>query len=224
MLGKLLCAYLIVSCCPKPLAVTMARQQTQQQHQQKQVKQLVKCGGDISSSDKGTIQTPYFPGPFPVPIRCQWVIDASDRFPPNNYSIVIYLTQLYVTTGLTFTEFAYYEKGATSIGRQLVHSVTEQNVTRVHWLWTRSPFLVIDFELDRLEGNHLRVMDNLLDVYGVSGAHVSKVSRVLIVAEVLGVKREDTCVKMALLAGIWVPTQFYVIVLLGLLEEGVKSL
>jgi hypothetical protein len=125
----------------------------------------VRCGGEMTS-DKGVIQTPGFPGPFPVPIRCQWVIDTADRVPANNYSVVIYLTQLYVTTGLTFTEFAYYEKGATAIGKQLVHTVTEQNVTLVHWLWTRSPYLVIDFTLDRLEGNHLRVMDQLLDVYG----------------------------------------------------------
>jgi hypothetical protein len=124
----------------------------------------MRCGGRLTS-DRGVIQTPEFPGPFPVPIKCQWVIETADRVPPNN-SIVIYLTQLYVTTGLTFTEFAYYEKGKTAIGKQLVHTVTEQNVTLVHWLWTRSPYLVIDFTLDRLEGNHLRVMDQLLDVYG----------------------------------------------------------
>lgn len=149
--------YLFVSCC-SDILVAMARQ-----HQPKHIP--VKCGGDVSS-DRGVIQTPGFPGPFPVPIRCQWIIDTADRVPPNNYSIVIYLTQLYVTTGLTFTEFAYYEKGATPMGKQLVHTVTEQNVTLVRWLWTRSPYLVIDFTLDRLEGNHLRVMDNLLDVYG----------------------------------------------------------
>lgn len=148
---------LFVSCCSNVLLAMT--------HQQWPKHKTVRCGGEMRS-DRGVIQTPGFPGPFPVPIRCQWIIDAADRVPPNNYSIVIYLTQLYVTTGLTFTEFAYYEKGATPIGKQLVHTVTEQNVTLVHWLWTRSPYLVIDFTLDRLEGNHLRVMDKLLDVYG----------------------------------------------------------
>lgn len=44
--------------------------------------------------------------------------------------------------------------------------MTEQNVTTVQWLLTRRHYLVIDFALERLEGNHLRVLDDLLDVYG----------------------------------------------------------
>nr|CAD7568771.1 unnamed protein product [Timema californicum] len=38
--------------------------------------------------------------------------------------------------------------------------------TEVNWLRSSRPFLVVDFSLDRLEGNHLRALDNLLDVYG----------------------------------------------------------
>ncbi|KAJ9581140.1 hypothetical protein L9F63_023679, partial [Diploptera punctata] len=156
MLRMLVLVYLLVCCCSDKKLVTMANPESKQQS--------VKCGGEIRDV-KGSIHTPGFPGPFPVPIRCQWVIDASESYFPNT-SIVVYFTQLYVTTGLTFTEFAYYSKGSTPMGRQLVHTVTEENATRVHWIWTRSLFLVIDFSLDRLEGNHLRVMDNLLDVYG----------------------------------------------------------
>ena len=148
--------YLILCCCCDKLSVRIANALMKQES--------VKCGGELTDV-KGSIQTPAFPEPFPVPIRCQWVIDASDRF-SSNTSIVVYLTQLYVTTGLTFTEYAYYAKGSTPMGRQLAHAVTEENVTRIHWIWTRSPFLVIDFFLEHLEGNHLRVMDHLLDVYG----------------------------------------------------------
>ena len=156
MWGVLVPVYLLLCYSTEKMSVTMASAQTKQKP--------VKCGGELTA-DKGIIQTPGFPEAFPVPIRCQWIIDASEHFSPNT-SIVVYLTQLYVTTGLTFTEYAYYERGSTPLGRQLAHTVTEENVTRVRWIWTRSPFLVIDFSLDRLEGNHLRVMDYLLDVYG----------------------------------------------------------
>ncbi|GLH12061.1 Uncharacterized protein GBIM_16812 [Gryllus bimaculatus] len=135
-------------------------------HQQQQQRQEVRCGGHLRERT-GVIQTPNFPRPFPVPIRCRWVIDASAlNISTHNVSIVVYLTQLYATAGLTFTEFAYYESDAFHVGEALVHAVTEQNVTLVKWLWSRRPALVVDFALDRLEGNHLRVLDELLDVYG----------------------------------------------------------
>ena len=152
----LVLVYLVICRCYDNMSVTMVSALAKHE--------VVKCGGELTSY-KGSIQTPSFPDPFPVPIRCQWIIDASERF-TSNTSVVVYLTQLYVTTGLTFTEYAYYARGSTPLGRQLAHTVTEENVTRVHWIWTRSPFLVIDFSLQHLEGNHLRVMDHLLDVYG----------------------------------------------------------
>ena len=44
--------------------------------------------------------------------------------------------------------------------------VTDRNATRTTWIRSNTPYLVIDFDLDRLEGNHIRVMDQFLDVYG----------------------------------------------------------
>ncbi|XP_066581227.1 uncharacterized protein [Prorops nasuta] len=122
------------------------------------------CGGRLTAS-RGIISTPNFPDPFPVPIKCQWVIDVSD-FPTTNGTIVVYLTQLYVYKGLRFTEYAYYESDTMNYGVNLLQEVTEGNVFEHKWLRTFRPFLVLEFELERLEGNHVRVLDDLLDVYG----------------------------------------------------------
>jgi len=122
------------------------------------------CGGHLTGP-KGVIHTPNFPGPFPVPIKCRWVIDVSD-IPSTNSSIVIYLTQLYVYKGLRFTEYAYYESETMNFGATLIKEVTEGNVFKYRQFRTFRPFLVVEFELDRLEGNHIRVLNDLLDVYG----------------------------------------------------------
>lgn len=122
------------------------------------------CGGRLAGP-RGVILTPNFPGPFPVPIRCRWVIDVSD-VPSANSSVVVYLTQLYVYKGLRFTEYAYYESETMNFGAALVKEVTEGNVFGYRRLRTFRPFLVVEFELDRLEGSHVRVLNDLLDVYG----------------------------------------------------------
>lgn len=122
------------------------------------------CGGHLTNL-RGVIHTPNFPGLFPVPIKCRWVIDVSD-IPSTNSSIVVYLTQLYVYKGLRFTEYAYYESETMNFGAALIKEVTEGNVFEYRRLRTFRPFLVIEFELDRLEGNHIRVLNDLLDVYG----------------------------------------------------------
>ncbi|XP_046822481.1 uncharacterized protein LOC124425738 isoform X2 [Vespa crabro] len=117
------------------------------------------------TAPKGIIETPNFPKAFPVPITCRWVIDVSD-ITSTNSSIVVYMTQLYVYKGLKLTEYAYYESETTNYGASLVQEVTEGNVFVHRWFRTFRPFLVLEFELDRLEGNHVRVLDDLLDVYG----------------------------------------------------------
>ncbi|CAH1407030.1 unnamed protein product [Nezara viridula] len=124
------------------------------------------CGG-VLTDPTGVIQTPSFPEAFPVPIRCHWLIDSS-ALPEDEVQIVVYLTQLFVTTGLTFTEYAFYDPEDPSLQRNpsLLLSVTEQNSITTRWLFTNSRFLVIELELDRLEGNHVRVLDHLLDVFG----------------------------------------------------------
>lgn len=122
------------------------------------------CGGQLTEP-RGVISTPNFPNSFKVPIKCRWVIDASNINHPNG-SIIVYLTQLYVYKGLRFTEYAYYESETTNFGGSLIKEVTEGNVFQYRWFKTYRPFLVIDFVLDRLEGNHVRVLHDLLNVYG----------------------------------------------------------
>lgn len=62
--------------------------------------------------------------------------------------------------------------------RCLRDRVTEQNLTSVDWVRTQRNYLVVDFTLERLEGNHLRVLDDLLDVYGFNITYeISRVAR-----------------------------------------------
>lgn len=122
------------------------------------------CGGRLAAP-RGLITTPNFPGPFEVPIKCRWVIDASD-LPAENSSIAVYLTQVFVYKGLSFTEYAYYESESLNLGGTKIQDITEGNVFEFRWLKTFRPILVVDFFLDRLEGNHVRVLNDLLDVYG----------------------------------------------------------
>ncbi|XP_039292470.1 uncharacterized protein LOC111052935 isoform X2 [Nilaparvata lugens] len=126
------------------------------------------CGGVLNEA-RGYLQTPGFPDKFAVPIKCKWIIDASLQ--PFNSTIVVYLTQLFVTTGLRFTESLFYDPELSyslgeKFGEKLLHSVTEKNCRSTSWLRTDAKFLIVDFELDQLEGNHLRSLGGLLDVYG----------------------------------------------------------
>ncbi|KAK9512686.1 hypothetical protein O3M35_001058 [Rhynocoris fuscipes] len=123
------------------------------------------CGG-LLTTETGLLQTPNFPKPFKVPIKCRWIIDSSMQ-PNQPVSIVIYLTQLFVTTGLTFTEYAFYEPDSSfQLEPKLVFAVTEDNAITTQWVYTRNQYFVVEFTMDRLEGNHVRVLDDLLDVYG----------------------------------------------------------
>lgn len=121
------------------------------------------CGGTLTASH-GIIQTPNFPERFPVPISCTWIIDASTVV-GNNVSIVVYLTQQYVLSGLRFTEYMYYSEDY-KVPSMNVFELSEDDVTNVPWIKFNSPYLEIRFTMDNLYGTHLRALDRLLDVYG----------------------------------------------------------
>ena len=55
------------------------------------------CGGHLKAP-QGIIQSPNFPGPFPVPISCRWVIHV-----PANSKTVIYFTQVSLLYTLSFS-------------------------------------------------------------------------------------------------------------------------
>ena len=102
-----------------------------------------------------------------MPTQCRWIIDASDDLNAGlNSSILVYLSQLYTHRGLRFTEYAYYQSEARNYGGNVIHQVTEGNVFQTLWIRSFSPYLVVEFKLDRLEGNSIRVLDHFLDVYG----------------------------------------------------------
>lgn len=121
------------------------------------------CGGYLTAAN-GIIQTPNFPERFNVPISCTWIIDASSITNPN-VSIVVYLTQQYVLSGLKFTEYMYYSEDY-KVPSDNVFALNEDDVTKVPWVRFSSPYLEIKFTMDNLYGTHLRALDRLLDVYG----------------------------------------------------------
>ncbi|PZC71563.1 hypothetical protein B5X24_HaOG212974 [Helicoverpa armigera] len=86
------------------------------------------CGGHLKAA-VGTITTPNFPNPFPVPIKCKWIIEHDIV----NGTISIYFTQQYTTSGLTFTEYMYYDE-TYKLGERRALTVTEENITRIKWL------------------------------------------------------------------------------------------
>lgn len=127
------------------------------------------CGQEKYLYDaRGVIQTPNFPRAFPVPIRCRWVIDASNfTGVGKKVEIHVYLTQLFVTTGLNITEYVLYEKESQKgySGSSILQLPTQPGKEYV-FVPSNCTYLVIDFELDMLEGNHLRALYGLMDVYG----------------------------------------------------------
>lgn len=127
------------------------------------------CGKEIVLHDShGIIQTPNFPNAFPVPIKCRWIIDASNFSGSDvNLTIYIYFTQMFVTTGLNITEYMLYDKES-SIGYvgQTIFSLPPYNSLEVEFVRTNCTYLVIDFELNQLQGNHIRALYHLMNVYG----------------------------------------------------------
>uniref|UniRef100_A0A1B0GA86 Uncharacterized protein n=1 Tax=Glossina morsitans morsitans TaxID=37546 RepID=A0A1B0GA86_GLOMM len=125
------------------------------------------CGG-VLNSPNGVIQTPNFPHKFSTPIECVWIIDASNAVKDSfhqNASIVVYLTQLYVLSGLKFTEYMYYSDDY-KVPAHSVFTLTEGDITKVAWIQFNSQYLEISFQMSSLDGTHLRALDRLLDVYG----------------------------------------------------------
>lgn len=122
------------------------------------------CGGTLKEP-RGIIQTPHFPHNFAVPLHCVWIIDASN-FHTQNVSINIYFTQQFVLSGLSFTQYLYYDNDIRVKNDQKQFEVNEQNVTDVSYVRFYSPFLEIKFDMSNVHGAHLRALDHLLDVYG----------------------------------------------------------
>ncbi|KAI4461317.1 basigin related [Holotrichia oblita] len=114
------------------------------------------CGGNFTAR-KGVLQTPDFPKNFSTPIDCEWVIKSEKE----NTSIIVYLTQMYVFEGLTFTEYVEYDKRLPG-----VVILSGEDVVKGKYVQCHKNVLVISLKLNSIENNHIRVMDNFMDVYG----------------------------------------------------------
>ncbi|CAL1273714.1 unnamed protein product [Larinioides sclopetarius] len=107
---------------------------------------------------RGVITTPNFPGPYPVPISCQWVIEA-----PSDKVIAIYFTQFYMREGLTATEYAYYSPNV-KMGKTEFGTISSEREPT--YLVSNKPVLVLDFNVREVANIHMRVREYLLDVFG----------------------------------------------------------
>ena len=116
------------------------------------------CGG-VYREPKGVISTPSFPGPYPTPISCEWLIQA-----PHGKKIIIYFTQFYMKDSFYITEYEYYQDKTTYIGRHSLGRISwEHGLTS---LAAYKPYVLIEFEVESIGNRHLRVIDHLLEVYG----------------------------------------------------------
>ncbi|XP_022817984.1 CUB domain-containing protein 2-like [Spodoptera litura] len=108
--------------------LTIAAEQIYAQDTTKEHQGLQPCGGHLKGP-VGTITTPNFPNPFPVPIKCKWIIEHDIV----NGTISVYFTQQYTTTGLTFTEYLYYDESY-KLGERRALTLTDENITKIKWL------------------------------------------------------------------------------------------
>lgn len=107
---------------------------------------------------RGVITTPNFPDPYPVPISCQWVIEA-----PSDKVIAVYFTQFYMREGLTATEYAYYSQNV-KMGKTEFGTISSDREPT--YLVSNKPVLVLDFKVKETANIHMRVREYLLDVFG----------------------------------------------------------
>lgn len=97
--------------------------------------------------------------------RCRWILNSSQA--PDSHT-VIWFTQIYVLTGLKITEQLEESVSESGSAGSNVLLDASAHAQLLNYTWVRSvmPYLVLELNLDQLEGNHVRTRDNLLDVFG----------------------------------------------------------
>ncbi|KAG8181875.1 hypothetical protein JTE90_007200 [Oedothorax gibbosus] len=115
------------------------------------------CGG-VLKEPRGVLSTPNFPNPYPVPIRCRWIIEA-----PADRVIALYFSQFYMREGVTVIEYAFYSD-TLHMGEKELGSVSSDH--QPTFLVSNKPVLVLDFLVRESSNVHLRVREYLLDVFG----------------------------------------------------------
>lgn len=97
------------------------------------------CGG-VLRDPRGVISTPGFPGPYPVPIACRWVIEAAPR-----QRVALYLTQFYMREGVTLSEYVFYSDEQMNMGGTTIGTISSE-AEPTHVL-SNKPVLVLDFQV-----------------------------------------------------------------------------
>lgn len=116
------------------------------------------CDQVIKGANAGTVHSPFFPRPFPVPIHCKWTIEA-----PAGKVIAVYLSQFYLRDGFKATEYAFLDSSL-NVGKRELGPFTFDESSAI--ILTTKPILVLELELYDASNIHVRVMDFFLDVYG----------------------------------------------------------
>ena len=112
------------------------------------------CGG-VYEAPRGVIQTPNFPGPFPTPIQCEWLIHASPE-----KKITIYFTQFYMTDSDSFhvTEYDYFPDKSRDISGHYLGRISPRH--DLLSLAAYKPYVLIEFDEETIGKRPLRFIDN----------------------------------------------------------------
>lgn len=97
------------------------------------------CGG-VLRGPRGVISTPGFPGPYPIPIACRWVLEAAP-----GQRVALYLTQFYMREGVTVSEYVFYSDEQLNMGGTQIGSISSESEP-THVL-SNKPVMVIDFQV-----------------------------------------------------------------------------
>ena len=116
------------------------------------------CGGFLEEP-RGVVQSPGFPGRFPLPLSCRWIIHA-----PPEKKIVLYFTQYFLREAFVVTEYEEYVSELVYTGRKSLGQINFED--HIHTVVAYKPFLVLDFHLHQMANIHLRVEEYLENVYG----------------------------------------------------------
>ena len=117
------------------------------------------CGGTFTAR-QGVLSTPNFPGPYPWPIYCEWLIHA-----PPNKQIIVYFTQYYMKDSVTVYLYDAYESITTHVGQEELGEILWQYDLSIP-LVTHKPYLLLRLDVGFIGNRHIRVIDHLLDVFG----------------------------------------------------------
>ena len=137
---------------------------------------ITHCGRMLNGSH-GFFHTPNFPGEFPYPISCKWLLYA-----PPGKKIVLYFTQYYLRISLGISEYEYYKNESFYVGRVDLGDLNYNGLTYVS---IEKPYMLVKFQVNDIRNIHLRTDAYLVDVFGFNITYE--------ITDVTEPIRQDTC-------------------------------